>query len=57
MISEVHDLCRFGARFGLLERDDEIEACLGLLKRRFREMPKCSNRDTCYSSSINSDGD
>ncbi|KUI63077.1 hypothetical protein VP1G_11446 [Cytospora mali] len=54
MISEVQELCKFGARFGLLVAEDtEVQDCLSFLRTKLREMSQCSG-DVLYASS--SDG-
>jgi hypothetical protein len=47
MVSEVEELCQFGARFGLLENDDTggVEECLQYLRMKLREAARCTEGD------------
>ncbi|KAB5542689.1 hypothetical protein GE09DRAFT_1136146 [Coniochaeta sp. 2T2.1] len=57
MISEVEKLCKYGARFGLLNvEDQEVQDSLRFLRARLHDMAQCPNRGLPYESSSSDDG-
>ncbi|KAL6862009.1 hypothetical protein J3F83DRAFT_746433 [Trichoderma novae-zelandiae] len=56
MISEVQTLYRFGARFGFVTEDSDIQDCLSFLRTRLREISQCPSRPVLFSSSSDDDG-
>ncbi|KAL7811125.1 hypothetical protein V8C26DRAFT_227436 [Trichoderma gracile] len=58
MISEVQTLYKFGARFGFVTEDSDIQDCLSFLRTRLREISRCPSRPVlCSSSSDDDEGD
>ncbi|ETR98485.1 hypothetical protein M419DRAFT_88840 [Trichoderma reesei RUT C-30] len=58
MISEVQTLYKFGARFGFVAEDSDIQECLTFLRTRLREISQCPSRPVlCSSSSDDDEGD
>ncbi|PTB62193.1 hypothetical protein BBK36DRAFT_148876 [Trichoderma citrinoviride] len=56
MISEVQTLYKFGARFGFVTEDSDIQDCLSFLRTRLREISQCPSRPVLCSSSSDDDG-
>ncbi|KAL7815013.1 hypothetical protein V8C44DRAFT_348585 [Trichoderma aethiopicum] len=56
MISEVQTLYKFGARFGFVTEDSDIQECLSFLRTRLREISQCPSRPVLCSSSGDDDG-
>ena len=56
MISEVQTLYKFGARFGFVTEDSDIQDCLSFLRTRLREISQCPSRPVLCTSSSDDDG-